>query len=55
VKDTSNHKKDIEQWIERLAITQKSGHPICPFAKKAKYWIYPYEDRLSLTAKSGLL
>ena len=53
MKDTSNHKKDIEQWIERLAITQKSGHPICPFAKKAKYWIYPYEDRASLQLKAS--
>ena len=53
MKDISNHKNDIEQWIERLTTTQKSGHPICPFAKKAKYWIYPYEDRLSLHLRAG--
>ena len=53
MKDISNHKKDIEQWIERIATTQKSGHPICPFAKKAKYWIYSYEDRASLQLKAS--
>jgi len=53
VKDISNHRKDIEQWIQRLTTIQNSGHPICPFAKKAKYWIYPYEDRLSLQMRAG--
>ena len=49
MKDISNHKNDIEQWIERLTTPQKSGHPICPFAKKAKYWIYPYEDSVVIS------
>ena len=53
MKDISNHKNDIEQWIERITTPQKSGHPICPFAKKAKYWIYPYEDMLSLQLRAG--
>lgn len=53
MKDISNHKKDIEEWIQRIGIVQDSGHPICPFAKKAKYWIYPYEDRLSLQMRAG--
>lgn len=53
MKNISNHKKDIEQWVERIATTQKSGHPICPFAKKAKYWIYSYEDRASLQLKAS--
>ena len=45
MKNISNH---VEEWIEKITKRQDSGHPICPYAKKAKYWIYPYEDRLSL-------
>ena len=53
MKDISNHKKDIEEWIQRIGIVQNTKHPICPYAKKAKYWIYPYEDRLSLQLRAG--
>lgn len=43
----------VDSWIDRLTKIQKSGHPICPFAKKAKYWVYPYEDRASLGLKAS--
>lgn len=50
MRNISNH---IEQWINRITTPQDSGHSICPYAKKAKYWIYPYEDRLSLELKAS--
>jgi len=50
VKTISEH---IEEWIQRITKTQDNRHPICPYAKQAKYWIYPYEDRLSLELKAS--
>jgi len=50
VKSISNH---IEEWIQRITKIQDNKHPVCPYAKKAKYWIYPYEDRLSLELKAS--
>ena len=50
MKSISNH---IEEWIQRITKIQDNKHPVCPYAKKAKYWIYPYEDRLSLELKAS--
>jgi hypothetical protein len=53
VKDISNCENDIKEWINRISKVQKTGHSICPFARKAKYWVYKYEDRLSLELKAS--
>tara|TARA_B100002019_G_scaffold201020_1_gene174195 strand:+ start:1306 stop:1767 length:462 start_codon:yes stop_codon:yes gene_type:complete len=52
VKDISNCENDIKDWIDRIGIVQKNKHPICPYARIAKYWIYKYEDRLSMELKA---
>jgi len=44
--------EDIEKWITKITKSQTSNFPICPYASKAKYWIYPYEDRASLQLKA---
>ena len=44
--------KDISDWIERISKTQKYGHPICPYAKKAKYLICENEDYKSIELKA---
>ena len=36
-------------WVDKVII----GENLCPFAKKAKYWVYPYEDRASLGLKAS--
>ena len=44
--------EDIEKWITKITKPQTSNFPIRPYASKAKYWIYPYEDRASLQLKA---
>ena len=44
--------KDISDWIERISKVQKYGHPICPYAKKAKYLICENEDYKSIELKA---
>lgn len=53
MKNISNCEDDIKDWINRISKVQRTGHSICPYARKAKYWVYKYEDRLSLELKAS--
>jgi len=43
----------VDDWIAKISKIQPSGKPICPYAAKARYLIYPYEDRLSMQVKAS--
>ena len=43
---------DVENWIKYIT-TPINDYQICPFAKKAKYFIYPSEDFLSIPIKAS--
>lgn len=47
-----NINKDVEEWITYLT-TPINGYQVCPFAKRAKYYIYPNEDFLSIQLKAS--
>lgn len=53
MKNISNCENDIKDWIKRITLVQKNKHPICPYARKAKYWVYKHEDRISLELKAS--
>jgi hypothetical protein len=42
----------VKEWILRISKVQKNKHPICPFAKRAKYLICEEEDKLSMENKA---
>lgn len=50
MKSISDH---VEDWITRLSKVQQNGHPICPYAKKAKYQLFTNEDKMSMQLKAS--
>ena len=40
VKDT--YKLVVDKWIQKITKIQASGHPICPYARTARYQVFPY-------------
>lgn len=50
MKDT--YKTLVDKWIEKISRVQSYGHPICPYAKKARYHIFEHEDYLSMQVKA---
>lgn len=47
------YNEHVYEWIKRISIQDDNKHPICPFAKNAKYGISPYDDKQSLLYKAG--
>ena len=43
----------VEKWVSKVTTIQKSGHPICPYAKIARYCVFEYEDYLSMSVKAN--
>ena len=43
--------KDIEEWRQRVS-KPIDGYQICPYARQAKYHVFPNEDYLSLQVKA---
>ena len=50
MKDT--YKLIVDKWIQKITKIQSSGHPICPYARTARYQVFPYEDQLSMQVKA---
>lgn len=48
----SNIYEDIKEWVNFIT-TPINGYQVCPFAKKANYFVYPNEDYLSIQLKAS--
>lgn len=47
------YKSVVDNWIAKITKIQRdSGHPICPYAKKARYAVFEHEDYLSMQVKA---
>ena len=45
----------VEKWVQKVTTIQKSGHPICPYAKSQDIRFFEYEDQLSMQSKQIIL